>query len=167
MGLRISDAFADYRAMTEPQRFLIYQSEDGATRIDVMLEAETLWLSQKQLTELSGKAKGTVSEHIKHIFEDGELTPAATVRLFRTVQSEGGRDVSRPLQQPAEAPIGNQSRGGAVEPVPVPSSGLLSHFDRLIQPMLAQSKTLSFSTRKLGAARGLFLPRLMSGKIAV
>lgn len=78
--------------MTEPQQFLIYQSEDGSTRIDVMLEAETLWLSQKQLTELFGKAKGTISEHIKHIFDDGELTPAATVRLFRTVQSEGGRE---------------------------------------------------------------------------
>ncbi len=50
--------------MTEPQQFLIYQSEDGSTRIDVMLEAETLWLSQKQLTELFGKAKGTISEHI-------------------------------------------------------------------------------------------------------
>ena len=76
--------------MTEPQQFLIYQSEDGSTRIDVMLEAETLWLNQKQLTDLFGKAKGTISEHIKHIFEDGELTPAATVWLFRTVQSEGG-----------------------------------------------------------------------------
>lgn len=75
--------------MTEPQQFLIYQSEDGSTRIDVMLEAETLWLSQKQLIELFGKARGTISEHIKHIFEDGELTPGATVRLFRTVQSEG------------------------------------------------------------------------------
>jgi hypothetical protein len=74
--------------MTEPQQFLIYQSEDGSTHIDVMLEAETLWLNQKQLTELFGKAKGTISEHIKHIFEDGELTPEATVRLFRTVQSE-------------------------------------------------------------------------------
>ena len=72
--------------MTEPQQFLIYQSEDGSTRIDVMLESETLWLNQKQLTELFGKAKGIVSEHI---FEDGELAPAATVRLFRTVQSEG------------------------------------------------------------------------------
>ena len=41
-----------------------------------MLEAETLWLRQKQLTELFGKAKGTISEHIKHMFEDGELTPA-------------------------------------------------------------------------------------------
>ena len=84
--------------MNEPQQFLIYQSEDGSTRIDVMLEAETLWLNQKQLTELFGKAKGTISEHIKHIFEDGELTPAATVRLFRTVQPEGGRDVTREVE---------------------------------------------------------------------
>ena len=84
--------------MTEPQQLLIYQSEDGTTRIDVMLEAETLWLNQKQLTELFGKAKGTVSEHIKHIFDDGELTPAATVRLFRTVQAEGGRDVTREVE---------------------------------------------------------------------
>ena len=84
--------------MNEPRQFLIYQSEDGSTRIDVMLEAETLWLSQKQLTELFGKAKGTISEHIKHIFDDGELTPAATVRLFRTVQSEGGRDVTREVE---------------------------------------------------------------------
>ncbi len=85
-------------AMSEQQQFLIYQSEDGATRIDVMLDAETLWLSQKQLTELFGKAKGTISEHIKHIFEDGELTPVATVRLFRTVQPEGGRDVAREVE---------------------------------------------------------------------
>jgi hypothetical protein len=78
--------------------FLIYQSEDGRTRIDVVLESSTLWLSQKQLTELFGKAKGTVSEHIKHIFEDGELTPQATVRLFRTVQTEGGRSVEREVE---------------------------------------------------------------------
>lgn len=86
------------KSMTAPQQFLIYQSEDGATRIEVMLEAETLWLTQKQLTELFGKAKGTISEHIKHIFEDGELTPAATVRLFRTVQTEGERDVTREVE---------------------------------------------------------------------
>ncbi|MFA7495012.1 MAG: hypothetical protein WCY67_01730 [Acidithiobacillus sp.] len=72
--------------MTEPQQSLLYQSEDCSTSIDVMLEAETLWLNQKQLTELFGKAKGTISEHIRHNLEDGELTPAATVRLFRTVQ---------------------------------------------------------------------------------
>ena len=75
----------------EPNQFLIYRSEDGRTKIDAMLEAENLWLSQKQLTELFGKAKGTVSEHIKHIFEDGELDKGATVRFFRKVQQEGER----------------------------------------------------------------------------
>lgn len=75
--------------MTEPQQFLIYQSEDGSTRIDVMLEAETLWLNQKQLTELFGKAKGTISEHIKHIFEEGELDEKSVVRLFRTTALDG------------------------------------------------------------------------------
>jgi hypothetical protein len=75
--------------MTEPQQFLIYQSEDGSTRIDVMLEAETLWLNQKQLTELFGKAKGTISEHIKHIFEDEELVENSVVRLFRTTATDG------------------------------------------------------------------------------
>lgn len=54
--------------MTEPRQFLIYQSEDGRTRIDVMLDAETLWLNQKQLTELFGKAKGTISERVKHLW---------------------------------------------------------------------------------------------------
>lgn len=83
--------------MTEARQFLIYQSEGGRTKIDVVLDAETLWLNQKQLTELFGKAKGTVSEHIKHIFEDGELAPAATVRLFRTVQSGGG-EVAREVE---------------------------------------------------------------------
>ena len=75
--------------MSEQRQFLIYQSEDGSTRIDVMLEAETLWLNQKQLTELFGKAKGTISEHIKHIFEDGDLVENPVVRFFRTVQTEG------------------------------------------------------------------------------
>ena len=75
--------------MTEPQQFLIYQSEDGSTRIDVMLEAETLWLNQKQLTELFGKAKGTISEHIKHIFEDSELDENSVVRFFRTTAADG------------------------------------------------------------------------------
>ncbi|HEX8114703.1 MAG TPA: RhuM family protein [Kofleriaceae bacterium] len=76
-------------------QILLYRSEDGRTKLDVRLENETVWLSQRQLTEPFGKAKGTLSEHIKHIFEDGELDPAATVRPFRTVQREGDREVSR------------------------------------------------------------------------
>lgn len=77
---------------------ILYQSEDGRTKLDVRLDGETVWLSQKQLTELFGKAKGTISEHIKHIFEDGELEREATVRLFRTVQIEGAREVAREVE---------------------------------------------------------------------
>lgn len=69
--------------------FLIYQAEDGKTQLSVVLENETLWLSQKQLTELFGKAKGTISEHVKHIFEEGELAEDSVVRFFRTTASDG------------------------------------------------------------------------------
>lgn len=69
--------------------FLIYQAEDGKTQLSVVLENEELWLSQKQLTELFGKAKTTISEHIKHIFEDGELREDSVVRFFRTTASDG------------------------------------------------------------------------------
>ena len=79
-------------------QILLYRSEDGRTRLDVRLENGTVWLNQRQLTELFGKAKGTISEHIKHIFEDGELDPTATVRQFRTVQSEGDREVTRDVE---------------------------------------------------------------------
>lgn len=66
--------------MTNPPQLptgqvLLYQTGDGRTKLDVRLESETVWLNQRQLTELFGKAKGTISEHIKHIFEDAELRP--------------------------------------------------------------------------------------------
>jgi len=70
-------------------QILLYQSEDGRTKLDVRLEGETLWVNQKQLTELFGKAKGTISEHIKHIFEDGELEEISVVRLYRTTATDG------------------------------------------------------------------------------
>jgi hypothetical protein len=72
-------------------QFLIYQSEDGQTKLDVRLEDKTLWLNQKQLTGLFGKAKGTISEHIKHIFEDGELEADSVVRKFRTTAADGSQ----------------------------------------------------------------------------
>jgi hypothetical protein len=70
-------------------QIVIYRSEDGRIKLDVHLEDQTVWLSQKQLTELFGKAKGTISEHIKHIFEDGELTEGAVVRFLRTTAPDG------------------------------------------------------------------------------
>ena len=63
---------------------LIYQSDDGKTKLDVTLEDETIWLSQKQICELYGKSKPTISEHIKKIFEDEELDEKVVVRNFRT-----------------------------------------------------------------------------------
>jgi hypothetical protein len=70
-------------------QFLIYQSEDGQTKLDVRLEDKTLWLNQKQLAELYGKSKKTVSEHIRNIFEDKELSPESVVRNYRTTASDG------------------------------------------------------------------------------
>lgn len=70
-------------------QILLYRSEDGHTKLDVRLEGDTVWLSQAQLVELFGKAKGTISEHIKHIFEDEELDKKAVVRSFRTTALDG------------------------------------------------------------------------------
>ena len=68
---------------------LIYQSEDGLTHIDVRMEQETVWLTQQQLCQLYCTSKSNVSEHIKHIFEDGELDEISVVRKFRTTASDG------------------------------------------------------------------------------
>jgi hypothetical protein len=74
---------------------IIYQNPDGNIKIDVRLEEETVWLTQTQLGELFQKSKATISEHIKNVFEEGELDANATVRKFRTVQLEGSREVER------------------------------------------------------------------------
>lgn len=76
---------------------ILYTTKDGLTKIDVQLEDETVWLTQKQLVELYQASKSTVSEHIKNIFADDELMPEATVRKIRTVQLEGTREVAREL----------------------------------------------------------------------
>ncbi len=68
---------------------LIYQSENGSTRIDVKIIDETVWLTQAQLCELYQTSKSNVSEHIKHIFEEGELDQESVVRKFRTTASDG------------------------------------------------------------------------------
>ena len=68
---------------------LIYQSENGTTRIDVRIVDETVWLTQAQLCELYQTSKSNVSEHIKHIFEEGELEQESVVRKFRTTGLDG------------------------------------------------------------------------------
>ena len=68
---------------------IIYQTENGDTKLDVRMEGETVWLTQAQLVELYQTTKSNVSEHIKHIFEDGELDESSVVRNFRTTASDG------------------------------------------------------------------------------
>ena len=68
---------------------IIYQTEDGNTQIDVKFEDETVWLTQAQLCELFQTSKSNVSEHIKHIFEEGELEEKSVVRKFRTTAADG------------------------------------------------------------------------------
>lgn len=81
----------------DQSEFLLYTSQNGEVKVDVLLQDETVWLTQKGMQELFGKAKQTVSEHINNVFEEGELDRKATVRKFRTVQLEGSREVSREL----------------------------------------------------------------------
>ena len=83
---------------TNKGEIVIYQSDDGRTKVDVKFENETVWLSQAQMVELYQSSKANVSEHIKSIFEEGELNKEATVRKFRTVRTEGTRSVEREIE---------------------------------------------------------------------
>jgi hypothetical protein len=83
----------------QPQgEVLLYQTEDGRTRVECRYAEETLWLSQAQIGELFGVTVPTVNEHLKGVFADGELTPEATIRKFRMVRLEGQRQVARNIE---------------------------------------------------------------------
>ncbi len=76
---------------------LIYQTEDGLTKIDVNMQNETVWLSLDQMADLFQRDKSTISRHIKNIFDEGELDRNSTVAKFATVQNEGNRQVERAI----------------------------------------------------------------------
>ena len=69
--------------------FILYTSQDGEVRVDVFVNDETVWLTQKAMQELFDRSKSTVSEHISHIFKEGELNENAVVRKFRTTADDG------------------------------------------------------------------------------
>lgn len=73
----------------------MYTTEDGLTKIETTFDEDTVWLSLEQMAELFQRDKSTISKHIKNIFEEGELSQAATVAKFATVQTEGTRTVER------------------------------------------------------------------------
>ena len=77
---------------------ILYQTEDGKTKLEVQFKDETVWLSLDQMAELFQRDKSTISRHIKNVFDDGELKTDSTVAFFATVQKEGQRTVSRDVQ---------------------------------------------------------------------
>ena len=79
---------------TKENEIIIYQPDENLA-LDVRVEDESVWLTQSQIVELFDSSKANISEHLKHIFDSGELAKEATVRKFRTVRREGNRTVTR------------------------------------------------------------------------
>ena len=77
---------------------VIYQTEDGITKIEVRLEDENVWLTQQQMADLYQTSRTNIVEHIKHIYEEQELDEISTCRNFRQVRTEGNRQVEREIQ---------------------------------------------------------------------
>lgn len=76
---------------------IIYQNEDGETRIDVKFTGETVWLSQQQMAELYQTTRPNIVQHLRNIYADGELDEQATCKKFLQVRLEGSRQVSREI----------------------------------------------------------------------
>ena len=88
---------ADKIGTDEYGEMLIYQTDDGQTNIEVKIEDDTVWLTQQQMSELFQTSRTNVVEHIKHIYEEGELDEISTCRNFRQVRKEGNREVTRQI----------------------------------------------------------------------
>lgn len=74
---------------------ILYRTADDAVRVEVLYETETFWLDQRRMAELFGVDIRTVSEHLRTVYESGELSEKATLRKIRRVQTEGNREVTR------------------------------------------------------------------------
>jgi len=78
--------------------FVFYQTEDGRTRLEVRVQDETVWLSLNQMADLFQRDKSVISRHISNVFDEGELRREATVAKYATVQTEGGKQVTREIE---------------------------------------------------------------------
>ena len=83
----------------QPQgEFLLYETQDGKSRVECRFQNETIWLSQALMAELFAKNVRTINEHLKNLYEEGELSPEATIRKFQIVRTEGNRKVTRDIE---------------------------------------------------------------------
>ena len=141
---------------------ILYSTEDGRTRVECHFTGENVWLTQALMAELFGKDVRTINEHLQNLFEEGELDPGATIRKFRIVRVEGGRNVARLIEHynldailavgyRVRSPRGMQFRRWATERLseylvkgftmddqrlknpPVEGSGLPDYFDELLE----------------------------------
>ena len=141
---------------------ILYPTEDGRTRVECRFSGETVWLTQALLAELYQKDVRTINEHLQNLFEERELEPEATIREFRTVRREGGREVARLIEHynlaailavgyRVRSPRGAQFRRWATERLseylvkgftmdderlkhpPVEGSGVPDYFDELLE----------------------------------
>jgi hypothetical protein len=141
---------------------LLYQTEDGRTRVECRFQQETIWLSQALIGDLFQVSVPTVNEHLRNIYEEGELDPEATLRKFRIVRREGDREVGRLIEHYSldailavgyrvRSPRGTQFRRWATERLreylvkgftmdderlknpPVAGSGAPDYFDELLE----------------------------------
>lgn len=85
---------SDHEAESRGQ-VLVYETPDGAIRVDVRLDGETVWLTQQQMAELFGRERSVITKHVRNVFSEGELAPGATCAKFAQVQSEGRRTITR------------------------------------------------------------------------
>ena len=85
------------KIMSEENNIIIYQLEDGKTKIDVKLEDETVWLSQQQMADLFSTSRTNIIEHINNIYEERELDKNSTCQKFRQVRKEGNRSITREI----------------------------------------------------------------------
>jgi hypothetical protein len=79
-------------------QLILYQTEDGQTQIQVIMQDETVWLTQKEMADLFQRDKSVISRHIQNVFKEGELEPEATVAKIATVQQEGSRTITREVE---------------------------------------------------------------------
>ncbi|MFO0071108.1 MAG: virulence RhuM family protein, partial [Gemmatimonas sp.] len=93
--------------------FLLYQSEDGRSRLEIRFDGETLWLTQAQMADLFQTTPQNITLHLKAVFAEGEIDPAATCKEYLQVRPEGARTVTRALQHyalPAILAVGMRVR---------------------------------------------------------
>ena len=90
----------DSKDTPEPMsgEIILYRTQEGASKVEVLYEGDTFWLNQKQIAGLFGVDLRTISYHLGEIYESGELVEAATLQRIRRVQKEGARDVAREIE---------------------------------------------------------------------